>query len=163
MRAGISCERCHGPGSADVKAVQSHRSRSEILASITAPAGRTARDSVLFCAQCHRSPALTALSKAPELEDPLSIRFQPVGLMASNCFLKSGTLACTGCHNPHQDAVRDAGFYTAKCLECHLTGTRPVSTNCGLTKRENCLPCHMKQNSPAQFLTFTDHRIRIYR
>jgi hypothetical protein len=163
MRAGVTCERCHGPGSAHIKAVQSRRPRAEILASIIAPSLHTARESVLFCAQCHRSPSLTASSKAPEVEDPLSIRFQPVGLMASNCFLKSGTLACTTCHNPHRDASRDAGFYAAKCLDCHAADTKTRSTNCGISKRENCIPCHMQRRSPAEFLTFTDHRIRVYR
>jgi hypothetical protein len=163
MRAGVSCERCHGPGSAHIKAVQSRRSRAEILASIITPSSRPARESVLFCAQCHRSPASIATSQAPEVEDPLSIRFQPVGLMASNCFLKSGVLACSTCHNPHQDASRDAGFYAAKCLDCHRAGAKTSSSICDLSKRENCLPCHMQRRSPAEFLTFTDHRIRVYR
>ncbi|MEO8128702.1 MAG: multiheme c-type cytochrome [Bryobacteraceae bacterium] len=153
MRAGISCERCHGPGSEHLNDTRSINGLSKL----------TADASVRFCAQCHRSPVSTDSKAAPEVKDPLSIRFQPVGLMASRCFQKSGTLSCVTCHNPHEDARREPAFYIAKCIGCHASEPVPNRpTACGLSKHENCLPCHMERRAPAEYLSFTDHRIRIY-
>jgi len=148
MRAGVSCERCHGPASEHLK---NEGSRLKADASVQ------------FCAQCHRSPASADHSLAPEVKDPLSIRFQPVGLMASKCFQKSGALSCVSCHDPHEDARREPDFYVAKCVSCHAGATAKLTSSaCGIAKRENCLPCHMQRRTPAEYLSFTDHRIRIY-
>src|SRR5690606_24995573 len=101
-------------------------------------------------------------SEMPELDDPTSIRFQPVGLMASRCFKASGTLSCLSCHDPHEDA-RPASdpSYTRVCLSCHKPETQG-STECRRAAKENCLPCHMQAASPEPHLRFTDHRIRVY-
>jgi len=150
MQPGVTCERCHGGGAAHVKSA----SPSEV----TRLAGMGAKASVEFCAQCHRMDA--------ERSDPASVRFQPVGLMASRCFQQSGRLSCVTCHDPHADASHDAGFYTAKCLNCHETSGAGAATRareCRRAAGENCLPCHMKRETPFPFLTFTDHRIRVVR
>jgi hypothetical protein len=163
MRAGVSCERCHGPGSAHLNAARAGRPQAELLRSVVALSGLKAGELVRFCAECHRSPALPAPSVPPEVKDPLSIRFQPVGLMASSCFQKSGSLSCITCHNPHENARREPEYYVAKCVGCHAAESAGVpSTACGLSRRENCLPCHMQRRTPAEYLSFTDHRIRIY-
>jgi hypothetical protein len=143
IELGVQCERCHGPGSDHVASPKG----TNILNSGRFPA----EASVMVCGECHRTPPRRGSSPTPELDDPLSIRFQPVGLMASRCFQASKRLACTTCHDPHANASRDPAFYTAKCMSCHAT---PHSS-------ENCLPCHMARSSPAPHLTFTDHRIRI--
>jgi len=161
MHAGVTCERCHNAGTAHIAAVRSGQSRMEVLTPGLALSRLKALESVSLCAECHRGPASGSASPTPELEDSMSIRFQPLGLMASACFRKSGTMSCITCHNPHEDARRDAVFYVAKCLACHeAAGSR--RTTCGLEQRKNCLPCHMQRRSPAEFLTFTDHRIRVY-
>lgn len=163
MRPGVSCERCHGPGAAHLSAAEAGRSRTELLRSVVALSRLTAGESVRFCAECHRSTALSASTVAPEAKDPLSIRFQPAGLMASSCFQKSGKLSCVTCHNPHENARKEPEFYVAKCVGCHAAASTSVrSTACGLSKRENCLPCHMQRSAPAEYLSFTDHRIRVY-
>ena len=98
----------------------------------------------------------------PELEDPMSIRFQPVGLMASRCFIASRKLSCLTCHDAHENARRnDPAWYTARCLQCHQARS-PTGSACKRTASENCLPCHMQRATPAPYLSFTDHRIRIY-
>jgi Cytochrome c554 and c-prime len=139
---GLTCERCHGPGEKHVAAAREH-----LPASIFNAAHLPARASVEVCGECHRTTA--------NLSDPVTVRFQPVGLMASRCFRESGRLSCVTCHDPHDDAVRsDAAYYRAKCLGCH--------TDCRRGERGNCLSCHMRQVALTPYLTFTDHRIRVY-
>lgn len=163
MRAGVSCERCHGPGAAHLNAAEAGRSRTELRRSVVALSGLTAGESVRFCAGCHQSPSLSPSTVASAVKDPLSIRFQPIGLTASSCFQKSGKLSCVTCHNPHENVRKESEFYVARCVGCHEPATTVVrSTACGLSKRENCLPCHMQRRSPAEYLSFTDHRIRVY-
>lgn len=158
MVVGIQCERCHGPALAHVNAATKGQPHSAIVESIRTFSRMNAADSIASCAECHRMPATN--SSHPELDDPESIRFQPIGLMASRCFIESKSLSCVTCHSPHQDSERNVDFYVLKCLQCHQPKNTAVS--CKLAKRQNCLPCHMEKQSSAEFLKFTDHRIRIY-
>lgn len=152
---GVECERCHGPGLAHAEA--SAKSRPEAPGLIRANRNLSATGSIAVCGECHRMPE--KFSPTPERDDPLSIRFQPIGLMASQCFLKGQRLTCVTCHNPHENAQHNPEFYVSKCMACHQQST--PKPQCGLATRQNCLTCHMPKNSPAEFLTFTDHRIRV--
>lgn len=159
---GVRCERCHGPGEAHAAAARINdfeQARKTILN----PAHYTAEASVFVCGQCHRTPPPERRQAAPELEDPLSVRFQPVGLIASRCFSASKKLSCITCHDPHENAQRDTPeVYVKACLGCHTKASGRHIVDCRRAKRENCLPCHMRRSSPAPYLTFTDHRIRTY-
>lgn len=146
MIAGVTCERCHGPAA-------DHAARG--LAMRKSAANRDVI--VRLCGECHRLPS-TNDSHAPEVRDPLSIRFAPVGLMASRCYKRTDNLGCLSCHNPHEDANKSESYYVAKCLGCHERQNR-----CKAGKTNNCVGCHMQRRSPAPHLTFTDHRIRVYR
>lgn len=143
---GVRCERCHGPG-------QEHVSRPG------AKNIRRTRDMDL-CAECHRQQEGTGAK--PEVSDPASVRFQPVGLRVSRCFVKSGTMTCVTCHDPHENARRDASHYQAICQGCHPALARAADAACGRGRGENCVGCHMRETSPMPNLRFTDHRIRIY-
>ena len=146
MIPGVTCERCHGPGSQHVRAPQE--------AKMLRPAP------VRSCAECHRMPEGTG--QTPEARDPVSVRFQLVGLSASACYQSSsGRLTCVSCHNPHQDAARIAAPYVAVCLGCHTASATPAA-NCRRNSKQDCLPCHMQKSTPLPYLTFTDHRIRVY-
>lgn len=142
---GVTCQACHGDGAAH----------------IAQPAARGAipRDrSVTLCAQCHRSPDAAFASATPELEDPNSIRFAPVGLLASRCYQRSaaGKLTCVSCHNPHGEAAPEP---SKVCAECHAAVRARAS--CPRTAGR-CVGCHMQTSSPTPGLRFTDHRIRVY-
>ena len=153
MRPGIECERCHGPGRRHME--------SPSAKSIVNPGRLSPRAVVESCGECHRLPASGAASRTPELENPESIRFAPIGLMASRCFQASGRMSCLTCHYPHEDARQDAEFYAEKCLGCHTASATAMGSQCRRATSRNCLPCHMPKSSPIPFLEFTDHRIRI--
>lgn len=160
---GVTCERCHGPGQRHVEAVRAGRPLAEIRKAIFFNGGRLlAKESVEFCGGCHRLPEPGRQSFQPEIDNPISVRFQPVGLMASPCFRESKRLSCLTCHDPHENAVRNnAESYVEKCMQCHSSST-PPAVRCRRSEKQDCLPCHMRKATPLPYLTFTDHRIRIY-
>jgi hypothetical protein len=163
MQPGIQCERCHGPGRQHIALAQSNAALAEVRGALINPGRLPAKAQVEFCGQCHRLPAAWSDIPEPELEDPVVVRFAPVGLMASRCFIESKRLACLSCHDPHADAAsRSGGSYTAACIACHSTPP-PRGSSCRRAVGDNCLPCHMRQASLSAFLKFTDHRIRVYR
>ncbi|MBM3759549.1 MAG: hypothetical protein FJW36_04810 [Acidobacteria bacterium] len=137
-RPGVHCESCHGQqGSHPVKmAIRKDTS-------------------VAACATCHRSPSRDYVSTMPELEDPMSVRFAPVGFLASKCYQQSsGKFTCVSCHDPH-DKLASSAAYDKTCSGCHAAAPKG---NCPRTP--DCASCHMPKATPAPYLTFTDHRIR---
>ena len=146
MRPGVTCERCHGPGAAHVAKPGQTNIRN--------PAKLDAAAQVRFCGECHRLPTRT--SAAPELEDPLSVRFAPIGLIASRCYQRTGRLTCVTCHDSHADADPSPAHYTAKCQGCHTSAT---TSTC--PRKPDCITCHMPRVRPVPDLQFTDHRIRV--
>jgi hypothetical protein len=167
---GITCERCHGPGTDHAVAARTNSPPAIIRHAIFNSGRLPPKASIEVCGACHRLPLPGSMSTEPEKDDPAAVRFQPLGLLASKCFRVSGRLSCLWCHDAHGDAVRDAGYYRQKCLECHsppprkskLTMDVSVVTSCKRNQKQDCLPCHMRSTSPSQNLVFTDHRIRIY-
>ncbi len=149
IQPGVQCERCHGPG-------REHARSGDPKLITVARFGSGNR--LQFCATCHRTP-LDDRTPAPESKDPMLVRFAPVGLAASRCFLASKTLGCNTCHDPHEDARHDPVFYDAKCQECHLPKKMAFHYQ---TSGRSCVSCHMQKSTPVTDLTFTDHRIRIY-
>ena len=150
MQPGIQCERCHGPGSAHI----ADPSRRELLN----PGRLTPAAQAQVCGECHRV-AGPDTGDEPELENPVNVRFAPIGLMASRCFRESKTLACTTCHDPHENArPRTDSSYNRQCIACHVGGR----SRAHIASAGDCLTCHMKQASLGPYLWFTDHRIRVY-
>jgi hypothetical protein len=154
--AGVTCERCHGPGRAHVEAA---RAGKPLRGTILHPGRFAPRQQTEMCAECHRSPDTVFQSAMPELENPAAIRFAPVGLMASRCYQKSGGISCLACHSPHDDPLpsNDAS-YVKVCLGCHAK----TKAHRNVSAVGNCLSCHMQRSEGAPYLYFTDHRIRIY-
>ncbi len=162
IEPGVHCERCHGSGGRHIMLAEARRPASEIRQSVLNPGRLTAKAQVAFCGQCHRLPAPGSDTPEPELENPVNVRFAPIGLMASRCFRESGKLACTGCHDPHQDAAPRADLvYAKRCVSCHAGQLTAKSKNHS-GPDQNCLQCHMRQAPAGPYLTFTDHRIRVY-
>ncbi len=159
---GISCETCHGSGSAHVtrhagKSTTSSKSPDDTILN---PA-RFPRDrQVELCALCHngiqREPLAAAFSYVPDR--PLAEFFKPipsravehpdvhgnqVGLLQrSRCFLSSPEMSCSTCHNTHSPE-QPAASYSARCLTCHQWQSCPVSRTLGNKIASNCIDCHM--------------------
>lgn len=155
MVHGVGCQRCHGPRGQHVKSDgEIHPSGWQI---------KDRMDSVKRCAVCHRMPG----ERDPHEIRPGNVdivRFQPMGLLQSACFVKSD-MSCVTCHDPHRpmNAQDSAGIW--QCIQCHdpnHSETKHASVvTCGAGETDRCLECHMPK-VPHDFpVSFTDHWIRV--
>jgi hypothetical protein len=169
--AGVTCERCHGPGAAHTKG-----------GAIVDPAklDATRRDAV--CMQCHlegkaaiERPGRHIYEFQPgqQLSDyihyfvfadqqgrGLGAVSQFEALAQSVCKKKSGeAMSCTSCHDPHSEpsAAERVSYYRQKCLACH--GPKFGTTH--HADQPDCTGCHMPSSLSADVAhtEVTDHRI----
>jgi hypothetical protein len=167
LTPNITCERCHGPARAHVEAAR-HGRTGPALAMPFGLAGGTAGAQLGLCGQCHRHPVRIPAARIRP-DDPDLARFQPVGLMQSKCYTRSGgAFRCTTCHDPHGRASSEVARYEAACLGCHAPATadavasaRKVGVACHVSPRSGCLGCHMPKVDTGQSVLFTDHWIRV--
>jgi hypothetical protein len=144
---GVQCTHCHvganqHAGSLNTKPIQLSKNTAEEVSNL--------------CGSCHRTWQDIAANGPMGLTN---VRFQPYRLANSKCY--DGVdrrIACTACHNPHQELSHRAADYDSKCLACHATGKKcPVG-------RKDCVTCHMpKTDVPGLHFRFTDHWIRVVR
>ncbi|WP_417737076.1 multiheme c-type cytochrome [Rosistilla oblonga] len=150
MVAGINCQRCHGPQQAHVA------SGGEVIDSDWMATDRL--DAVRRCGQCHRN----ADEQPPgeiRTDNPGIVRFQPVGLLQSPCFIKS-EMSCTTCHDPHKSLAAQDSRGIWQCVQCHNPDS-PTHTLCAADNRDDCLRCHMPKVATNPNIRFTDHWIRV--
>ena len=152
---GISCERCHGPGSAHVEAFEAGDAPGETL--IVNPANLPTDLQLDVCQQCHLTgetvfkPGHDPTTYRPgrplsahravfvseqSLGDPeaFGIASHAERMAQSACFEGSlGTpaaMTCTTCHDPHvAQKELPADTYSAACRSCHTptpAGTPPT-------------------------------------
>lgn len=162
---GVTCEACHGPGAKHVAAMRAGKIE-EGRRAIFNPATLGPVASVDFCGACHRTWGDVLEAGTTGVRN---VRFQPYRLERSRCWRQGDArLKCTTCHNPHQPVVRDAAFYDAKCLACHVAAGAQVTADhpgkaCPVATKA-CVTCHMPPAViPTMHAPFTDHRIRIAR
>jgi cytochrome c554/c'-like protein len=155
---GISCERCHGPGSEHVRnhsAISANSSTTKTMPPLALPRDRQ----VDVCAQCHGGagePIAPAFSfrpgeplaeyvklTEPTATDRLDVHGNQVNLLArSRCFRSSPAMSCSTCHDPHAPE-RPAADYSARCLECHEAEQCGMVRKVGKQNASNCIDCHM--------------------
>jgi len=150
IHAGVTCQRCHGP-------------RGTHVASEGAihPSGWTAidrQDAVRRCAVCHRLAEEHGTDEVVA-GNPDIVRFQPVGLQRSACFLNS-EMSCTTCHDPHLPMSRQDSGGIWQCIQCH-DPDQQTHVTCAADMPDNCLKCHMPAVDVGFPVRFTDHWIRI--
>jgi cytochrome c-type biogenesis protein CcmH/NrfG len=168
---GVSCERCHGPGTA-------HANGSEIID--PAKLSPIRRDEI--CMQCHlegkvaiERPGRHAYEFRPGQELTDYVRYfvltgsqaanlgavsQVEALAQSQCKKMSGNaMSCTSGHDPHQSPApaERIAYYRGKCLACHGA---PFAAKHHVDQ-PNCLTCHMpaSASSDVAHTEVTDHRI----
>lgn len=157
----VQCESCHGAGSRHVTAFENSSSPADpaIDALRGGNAAKVLRQ-IEKCGQCHRLPKdLEPADITPQYRQ--LVRFQPVGLMQSECFVKSGgLLACTTCHDPHRplaDSVSDAD---GNCAKCHSPAKTPHAVTCPV-ENQGCVECHMPRVEIHEGISLRDHWIRV--
>lgn len=161
---GVSCENCHGPGLPHLAALgkQSHAADSGpardlgILNSDKLPIAERMQP----CSQCHAGSSLVE----DPMPDDLLISDQVTALKNSECWRESGGgIACTNCHNPHQDATRPVLVARAEktCLSCHSATVTKHAALCPVNRVTGCVPCHMANEVRGAF-TIAEHWIRVH-
>jgi hypothetical protein len=162
MIYGIDCERCHGPG-AQHAAWQEQHPEDRLGRYIARYTTLSRQQRLDACAVCHSglhsmqrsvfrflpgdslsnfySPEMRITGPASEM-DVHGNQYQL--LTASQCFLKSKTLDCATCHNPHAQERENLALFSQRCMTCHTQPER--HTAIGLDAKSlsaNCIDCHM--------------------
>lgn len=161
--ANVNCEKCHGPGSEHVRLARANPKPPPYSVGHST---WDAESELQLCGDCHRLPRDVSEEKVREYPD-LLIRFQPIGMLRSRCYLgsknngSSGEMRCTTCHNPHQSLqeLKEAD-HVSDCVKCHQTGVE-THVVCPVEPTTGCIDCHM----PAVELDnirFHDHWIRVH-
>ncbi len=155
----INCEKCHGPGSEHVRLARGNPTPPPY--SIGQETWDTESE-LQLCGDCHRMPRSVSEKEIREYPD-LLVRFQPIGLLRSRCYLKSRReLKCTTCHNPHKTLHQsDASEQVLHCVSCHQQN-READVACPVSPQTGCIECHMPAIETEQGLRFHDHWIRIH-
>jgi hypothetical protein len=152
----VGCESCHTQGALHAEAIEVG-SDEETLGFLSKP-WRT-REQIQICARCHRG--VENVEQQDIRKDNWKIvRFQPVGLVQSECFKKSKHMTCSTCHDPHQHAAKRTPLeYEQSCLSCH--GPEADSAPCPVSPATDCVSCHMPRVEVHPSISFHDHWIRI--
>ena len=156
--ANVNCEKCHGPGSEHVR--QARLSDQPPPFSIGKDDWNPESE-LQLCGSCHRLPIDISPKQLREYPSSLA-RFQPVGMLRSECFLHSrGEFKCTTCHNPHQaSTAKSKAEYINDCVRCHLKDSSE-HVACPVSPQDGCIDCHMPPLRFEQGMIFHDHWIRV--
>ena len=158
IEPGVQCDHCH---------LGAKKHASTILkgtAPLTPPklSQLDSEEMSTFCGQCHRTWEEIAANGPHNVNN---VRFQPYRLALSKCYESSPLdkrIRCTACHDPHQDVVKDAASYDAKCQACHANRAGQGANKSCPKAQANCVTCHMpKVELTEAHFRFTDHRIRV--
>lgn len=171
LHDGITCERCHGSGTAHPS------SEGAIINPAKLPAER--RDAI--CMECHfegtvsveqRGKRLYEFQPGERLSDYMHYfiladnqphqaealsQFEALSL--SGCKRKSGDrMWCGTCHDPHSEPVAPdkVAYYRGKCLQCHTQAFAAKHH----PHQPDCMGCHMPAlpSKDVAHTQSTDHR-----
>ena len=184
---GVTCERCHGPGS---EHVAHHRQYPGDRKSrfITNPASLSRQAMNDVCAQCHlgsAEPLQSPFSFRPgdKLEEFWKVTIEEGGsqgnvhssnqlqrLQMAKCFAGS-KMTCIDCHDPHRNERGNIVLFSQRCIRCHPPEHCKTATRLGEDGSDNCIDCHMGMGydkhiqmetiESIQMPLLRDHNIRI--
>jgi hypothetical protein len=153
----VGCESCHTGGAAHVDVMEGNAPAMKGTGFADRP-WRTG-DQIQICAHCHRGEANLQPDQIRR-DNWKIVRFQPVGLVQSECFKRSEQLLCSTCHDPHQHAAQRTPLeYEQKCLACHSSAAKSVA--CPVSPASDCIGCHMPRVEVHPSISFHDHWIRV--
>ncbi|MGI9471659.1 MAG: cytochrome c3 family protein [Rubripirellula sp.] len=160
LTANVNCEKCHGPASEHVRQARAMKNPPPFS---VGESNWDSESEIHLCGDCHRLPE--AISQKELRDYPRTLaRFQPVGLLRSECFIQSnGKLRCTTCHNPHKTNREETeAEHVSNCIQCHQVETES-HVSCPVSKTEGCIDCHMPKYEFESLGTgFHDHWIRVH-
>lgn len=174
LHGGITCEACHGDGTAHVMSGR----KGAIVNPVELDSER--RDSV--CINCHlegdaavprRGRSAVEYRPGEKIADYVSYFVrqsartstravsQVEALNLSACKRVSGArMSCITCHDPHRSSPAEEriAFYRGKCLACH---TQAKYATAHFSENPDCTQCHMPKSAPTDIPheQWTDHRI----
>lgn len=187
---GMSCESCHGPGAAHVRAMEQGRTTDTTRRAdrtIVNPKRLPVTAQLDVCRQCHLEGVtveragrrLTDYRPGMRLADFADV-FIPARpgsdqthfgfashaerLQLSACFRGSaGKLTCTTCHNPHKPlGPQPMAAYNAQCQTCHRPDACDATHAARAQAGNNCVTCHMARSGTTDIphVSSRDHLIR---
>jgi predicted CXXCH cytochrome family protein len=173
---GVSCERCHGPGSLHAQGKAKLVNPGEL--------DPARRDSV--CAQCHLSgearvalpgKGIAQFRPGEKLADyvtyfvfegaargGLKVNSHVENMAQSMCKRKSGDrMSCLSCHDPHSipKPQESAAWFRGRCLQCHRS-ERMTGVHAGKPASDlDCAGCHMPKSRAVDggHGVMTDHSV----
>ena len=163
---GIDCERCHGPAK---KHVDYHVKfpNMKIAQEMVSYKSLSNQQKLDACAICHSGGDGAKIKSRFEFKpgnklldfyrqnvySKNDVHGNQAGFLSqSQCFIKSETLNCTTCHNPHENASKNIASYSKICISCHQTTNHTETTvnKMAGNLKNDCVACHMpKQASNA--------------
>ncbi len=184
----ISCERCHGPGSAHTAYQEKHPDAEP--RHIVDPRTLTRERHLEICSQCHGSigkPKQPSFTFIPgerlsdyleyDQDDETMALVHTVNqlqrLEQSRCF-EASDMTCVSCHDPHAHERDQLAVFSARCMECHQLEQCGKHERLGASIAENCIDCHMPfrddESTPfylpagdaLKLMQLRDHRVAIY-
>jgi nitrate/TMAO reductase-like tetraheme cytochrome c subunit len=159
---GIDCQRCHSDATQHIAWHTAHPADS-LQGRYIVDARHLSRQQRLdACALCHSgfrkqfTPSFTfrvgdtldkfstaVYDSAAAANAELDVHGNQYGLLTSSkCFIRSGNLDCSSCHNVHVDEAGKMAVFSQRCISCH----NPLPPHPGQDSTRlaaNCIDCHM--------------------
>lgn len=157
LESGVTCESCHGPGQAHLKALANKSSDKGILNPRKLPVAEQMQP----CSRCHAGFS----NVVDPMPDDLLISDQVRALSNSECWRQSGSqITCVNCHNPHEDLPRPVLVAKSEktCLGCHSTRIERHAALCPVNRTSGCVGCHMPDSRHNAPFIISDHWIRVH-